>query len=97
MKLAPASGAVRGHCAAMRMGRPAHGASGSTHSDMGHDIVPLRASEEMGEALRAGGNEVRFMVYTDAGHDCWTETYAETSIFEWFLSQTRATRTSDRW
>lgn len=54
------------------------------------DVVPLRRSEEMVEALRACGGNVRFTVYPEAGHNSWTETYANPELYAWFLSHTRA-------
>ena len=53
------------------------------------DVVPLQRSEEMVEALRACGGNVRFTVYPDAWHDSWTETYANPELYTWLLSHTR--------
>jgi predicted peptidase len=53
-------------------------------------IVPLQRSAEMVTALRQCGGNVRFTVYPDAGHDAWTETYANPELYAWFLSHTRA-------
>jgi predicted peptidase len=52
-------------------------------------IVPLRRSTEMVTALRQCGGNVRFTVYPDAGHDAWTETYANAEIYAWFLAHPR--------
>jgi hypothetical protein len=41
-------------------------------------------------ALRQCGGNVRFTVYPDAGHDAWTETYANPELYAWFLAHTRA-------
>jgi hypothetical protein len=49
-------------------------------------IVPLRRSAEMVTALRQCGGDVRFTVYPDAGHDAWTETYANPELYAWFLT-----------
>jgi predicted peptidase len=54
------------------------------------DMVPLRRSEEMVDALRGCGGNVRFTVYPDADHDSWTETYANPALYEWLLSHSRA-------
>jgi predicted peptidase len=52
--------------------------------------VPLGESERMVDALKkAGVKEVQLTVYPDAGHDSWTETYANEKLFEWFLSHSR--------
>jgi predicted peptidase len=53
------------------------------------DIVPLQASQEMVDALKQAGNEAKFTIYPDAGHDSWTETYNNPAVFEWFLRHQR--------
>ncbi|MDT0630893.1 prolyl oligopeptidase family serine peptidase [Rubrivirga litoralis] len=55
-------------------------------------VVPIGASVEMVRALREAGGAVRFTVYPDAGHDAWTETYANPAVYEWLLQH----RISDR-
>ncbi len=53
-------------------------------------IVPLAASEGMVGALKeAGVKRVKFTIYPDAGHDSWTETYANLKLYEWLLGQRR--------
>jgi predicted peptidase len=51
--------------------------------------VPLRRSEEMVEALKTNGGNVKLTVYPDAGHDSWTETYENPKLYEWLLEQKR--------
>jgi len=51
--------------------------------------VPVGKSEVMVEALRKAGNEVRFTVYPEAGHDSWTETYDNPDLYDWFLQHRR--------
>ncbi len=53
------------------------------------DVVPLARSQEMVEALRGCGGDVRFTVYPEAGHDSWTPTYANPELFDWLLAQRR--------
>lgn len=53
------------------------------------EVVPLEQSKEMVEALEKAGGIVKFTVYPEAGHDSWTETYANPALYEWFLSQHR--------
>lgn len=55
-------------------------------------VVPIEMSVGMVRALRNAGGDVRFTVYPDAGHDSWTETYANPEVYEWLLSH----RLSDR-
>ena len=54
--------------------------------------VPLKRSEEMVEALRQRGGNVRFTVYPEALHDSWTETYADRRFWEWLFAQRRTAR-----
>jgi len=52
--------------------------------------VPLAASQAMVDALRkAGADEVKFTIYSDAGHDSWTETYANPALYQWLLDHKR--------
>jgi predicted peptidase len=55
-------------------------------------IVPLQRSAEMVAALQQCGGHVQFTVYPEAGHDAWTETYANPALYDWFLAHTRAQR-----
>jgi predicted peptidase len=52
-------------------------------------VVPLSESEEMVEAVRACGGNVKFTVYPEAGHDSWTQTYNHPELFDWFLKHRR--------
>jgi pimeloyl-ACP methyl ester carboxylesterase len=53
------------------------------------DIVPLEQSQRMVEALKGVGGDVRFTVYPDIGHDCWTATYDDPGFYTWLLTQKR--------
>jgi predicted peptidase len=53
-------------------------------------VVPVEQSEEMVEALKKAGGTVRFTVYPEAGHDSWTESYANPELYEWLLQQKRS-------
>ncbi|AOM79151.1 prolyl oligopeptidase family serine peptidase [Pedobacter steynii] len=53
------------------------------------DVVPLRASQEMVDALRPYNPSVKFTVFPEAGHDSWTDTYNTDSLYTWMLSQKR--------
>jgi predicted peptidase len=48
--------------------------------------VPLKQSEQMVNALKKAGNQVKFTVYPEAEHDSWTETYNNPLLYEWLLS-----------
>jgi predicted peptidase len=58
-----------------------HGAKDAT--------VPIEESEVLVNDLRRAGNEVRFTVYPDAGHDSWTQTYANPDLYAWMLQHRR--------
>ena len=48
-------------------------------------VVPLEESEEMVNAIRKLGGDVKFTIYPDAGHDSWTESYNNQELYDWFL------------
>lgn len=52
--------------------------------------VPLKKSQEMVDALKKAGSDVKFTIYPDAGHDSWTETYNNPELYEWLLKQKRS-------
>jgi predicted peptidase len=53
------------------------------------EAVPLRRSEEMVNALKDLGADVKFTVYPEAGHDSWTESYNNPELYQWMLSHER--------
>jgi predicted peptidase len=52
-------------------------------------VVPMEESEEMVRAIRKRGGDVKFTIYPDAGHDCWTETYDNPELYDWFLEHSK--------
>lgn len=54
--------------------------------------VPLSQSQEMVDALKAVGGDVRFTIYPEAGHDSWTETYNNPELYTWLLSHKRGAK-----
>ncbi|MEN6425242.1 MAG: prolyl oligopeptidase family serine peptidase [Phycisphaerales bacterium] len=50
------------------------------------NVVPLRESEEMVNALKRAGGNAQLTVYPDAQHDSWTATYDNPKLYEWLLS-----------
>jgi len=52
-------------------------------------VVPLRASEEMVKAWQDQGGDAKLTVYPEAGHDSWTETYANPELYRWLLDHRR--------
>ena len=49
------------------------------------DVVPLETGQEMVDALKKCGGEVKFTIYPEANHDSWTETYDNPELYKWFL------------
>ncbi len=53
-------------------------------------VIPISESERLVEALKKHGNDsVKFTVYPEAGHDSWTEAYANEELYSWLLSHKR--------
>jgi predicted peptidase len=53
------------------------------------DIVPVEATLEMAEAVRAAGGKVKLTIYPDLKHDSWTLTYNNPEIYGWLLQHRR--------
>lgn len=53
------------------------------------EVVPLKRSQEMVDLIKAAGGSPRFTIYPEAGHDSWTETYANPEIYHWLLAHSR--------
>ena len=51
--------------------------------------VPVKRSDDMVEALKKLGSDVKYTRYPGVGHDCWTESYANPDLYTWFLSHDR--------
>jgi len=51
--------------------------------------VPLKMSEDMIAALKKAGSSAKLTVYPHAGHDSWSETYANDELYAWLLKQKR--------
>lgn len=49
------------------------------------EVVPIQRTEEVVEALKKIGGNVKFTIYPEAGHDSWTETYDNPELYQWFL------------
>lgn len=53
------------------------------------DIIKLDRSEELVTRLKRCGNDVKFTIYPDAGHDAWTRTYENPELYDWMLQHRR--------
>ena len=52
-------------------------------------VVPVKKSQDMVDALKKVGGNVKFAIYPEAGHDSWTETYSNPALYDWFLKHNR--------
>ena len=52
-------------------------------------VVPLSKSTEMVEAIKNKGGNVKLTVYQEAGHDAWTDSYANPNLYRWLLSHAK--------
>jgi predicted peptidase len=50
----------------------------------------LKRLEEMVQALKKEGGNVKLTVYPDAGHDCWTVSYDNPEFYAWLLAHKRS-------
>lgn len=47
--------------------------------------VPLVRSQDMVDAIKKHGGNPKLTVYPEAGHNAWTETYANPEFYDWLL------------
>ncbi len=53
-------------------------------------VVPVEETKRMVSLMKKiGVKEVKFTLYPDAQHDCWTQTYTNKELFTWFLQHSR--------
>jgi predicted peptidase len=57
------------------------------------ELVPLKRSEEMVDAVKACGGNAKLTIYPDAGHDSWTATYDNQDLYDWFLKHRKKNQT----
>ncbi len=48
-------------------------------------VVSVEKSQEMVNAIKAIGGNVKLTVYPEADHDSWTQTYNNPKLYDWFL------------
>lgn len=51
--------------------------------------VYLKDDQDMVDAVKECGGDVKFTIYPDAGHDVWTRTYSNPELYQWFLDHQR--------
>ena len=49
----------------------------------------MGTAQEMVDAIKAAGGNVKFTSYPGVGHDSYTRTYANPELYRWFLGHKR--------
>jgi len=49
--------------------------------------VPIKGDQDMVDALKAAGSNVKFTIYPDVQHDSWTASYANPDFWKWLFDQ----------
>lgn len=52
-------------------------------------VVSINESQQMVTALKNCGNNAKFTIYPETGHDAWTETYNNPELYDWLLKQSK--------
>jgi predicted peptidase len=53
------------------------------------EVVPRKQSQQMVDAVTAAGGSAKLTIYPEAGHDSWTQTYANPEFYTWLLSHSK--------
>lgn len=56
------------------------------------NVVDVKRSEDMVNAIKRMNGDVQFTVYPEAGHDSWTEAYNTSELYTWMMNQNRSKR-----
>ena len=59
------------------------------------DVVSVEESKRLVDAVNALGGNARLTVYPEASHNAWTPVYTNPEVFEWLLSKTRSSLSTD--
>jgi predicted peptidase len=51
------------------------------------DVIPIQRSQEMVDAIKKQGGNVKFTIYPELNHNCWDVTYDNQDLYKWFLEQ----------
>jgi predicted peptidase len=49
-------------------------------------VVPVAFSQQMVDAVRRAGGDVKLTIYPEAQHNSWKETYENQEVYEWLLA-----------
>ena len=61
------------------------------HGDL-DDVVPLRASQQMVQALEKADADVTITRYPDLMHDSWSAAYSNLEVYQWMFRCKRPTQ-----
>ncbi|MTI21714.1 phospholipase [Fulvivirga sp. RKSG066] len=53
------------------------------------DIVPPALSEQMVDAIKKAGGDVKFTLYPEANHNSWDSAFAEPELLTWLFSKSK--------
>jgi pimeloyl-ACP methyl ester carboxylesterase len=56
------------------------------------NVVPPSSSIDMIRAVKQYNSGAKLTIYPDAGHDSWTATYSNDSVYAWMLAQKKSAR-----
>ena len=58
------------------------------HGDI-DDVVPLKNSVEMVDAVNKTGGKARLTILHNVAHNCWEEAYTSSNVVDWLISQSK--------
>jgi predicted peptidase len=56
------------------------------------NVVPVKESQEMVDAINEFGGRAKLTVYPNANHDSWTQTYNNPELYDWLLEHRRVSK-----
>lgn len=59
------------------------------HGDV-DDVVPLKNSVEMVDAVNKVGGNAKLTIFHNVGHNSWEETYTSTNVVDWLISKSKS-------
>ena len=59
------------------------------HGGKDTTVAPNESERMVNMLKKTGCEDVKLTIYPEAGHDCWTQTYANGELFDWFLKHSR--------
>jgi predicted peptidase len=52
-------------------------------------LVPVKLSDDIVDAFKKAGADIKYTRYEGVGHDAWTQTYDNPELYTWFLAHER--------